>query len=95
MVTKMPVSTVSGALLGIAIPEEGQAIPTLPAVARWVWDSKVAAGALWFSVTELEIRRDTGVESGWECVFASNPGGWTRTVLAFSNRGFPPTDFDK
>lgn len=48
--------------------------PTLDEVVRWVWDLKLAAKVLWFTVSELETRRDVGKESGWECVFVANLG---------------------
>lgn len=48
--------------------------PSLPEVLRWTWTAKRDRGVLSFKVAELETRRDTGVESGWECIFASNFG---------------------
>lgn len=48
--------------------------PALPEVIRWVQDLKRDRGVLSFVVTELEARRDRGVNSGWECFFVANFG---------------------
>eukprot|EP00904_Undaria_pinnatifida_P008760 jgi/Undpi1/5013/HiC_scaffold_19.g08365.m1 len=48
--------------------------PALSEVLRWAQESKRDGGVLSYEVTELEARRVTGVESGWECVLVANFG---------------------
>ncbi|CAN0041066.1 unnamed protein product [Pylaiella littoralis] len=48
--------------------------PALPDVLRWFWRVKHDRGVLAYEVAELEERRDVGVETGWEVIFASNVG---------------------
>lgn len=60
--------------------EIGGDYPALADVIRWVWMMKRDWGVLAFKVGKLESRIDRGVETGWECIFAANFGGFSLCV---------------
>ena len=61
--------------------------PALSEVLRWAQESKRDGGVLSYEVTELEARRVTGVESGWECVLVANFGECFATGFAVVGHG--------
>ena len=64
--------------------ERGGDYPALSDVIRWVWMMKRDGGVLAFKVGKLESRRVEGVESGWECIFAANFGGFILCVRVYA-----------